>query len=45
VRRQIGEAKKGRINTAEGLSVFTSVLIAVLLAIIIGFLVIFFYFG
>ncbi|HXK38064.1 MAG TPA: hypothetical protein VJ579_03275 [Candidatus Paceibacterota bacterium] len=45
VRRQIGEARKGKTNAAEGLSVFASVLIAVLLAIIIGFLVIFFYFG
>ena len=45
VRKQIGAVQKGRAQAAEGLSVFTSVLIAVLLAIIIGFLVIFFYFG
>lgn len=45
VRRQIGAAKRGRTNAAEGLSVFTSVLIGVLLSIIIAFLVIFFYFG
>ncbi len=46
VRRQIGAVKRGRTtNAAEGLSVFTSVLIGILLSIIIAFLVIFFYFG
>lgn len=45
VRRQIGAARSGKKNAADGLSVFTSVLIGILLSIIIAFLVIFFYFG
>lgn len=49
VRKQLRAAKanvnKGKGSAAEGLSIFTSVIIGLMLAVIIGFIVLFFYFG
>lgn len=49
VKSQLKAAKasssKGKTNTAEGLSIFTSVIIGLMLAVIIGFIILFFYFG
>lgn len=45
VKKQLSASKKVKSNTAEGLSIFTSVIIGLMLAIIIGFIVLFFYFG